>query len=175
MKKKILLSAALLLVIALLLILGAYPFPHSIVIREEAMEYSLHDESIAVPHEISIEGTYYTKLLGKDLYRGTLYVSGVKKLEPDTQVEFELDPRYRFYPATVFSAPPFLRITGLGVILFDRNFETLALQLAHDYREDENGAASSSTSDENSNFIVIGAKDRSEALILYRQLLADKK
>lgn len=167
MKKKIAIIIVTLLVAVI--VVGMIPFPCNITINETAIEYSRSDIEIAVPHEVHIEGTYYTKLFGKDRFEGAFYISDVKNLDAETQVDFEFHPRFRYYPK-FYSPMPFLRITGIGVIFFERNFETLAFQLAYEFKEDQNGT-SMSNRDDRSNFIVVGAKSREEALNIYQKLL----
>ena len=62
------------------------------------------------------------------------------------------------------------KITEIGVVFFDRNFNSLAFQLAYEYIE-KAGGISMSCRDDESNFIVLGANDRDEALKIYQKLL----
>lgn len=173
MKKKIIVVVAILIVVIMLV--GVLPFPRSINIKETAFEYSLNDKDVAVPHEVFIEGTYYTKLFGKDRFSGTFYVSDVKNLDIEMQADFEFDPRFRYNHPQFGFPMQLLRVTEIGAILFDRNFKTLALQLAYEYRETEDGGTSASWRDDKSNFIVIGTTDRDEALSTYQKLLEEKE
>ena len=155
------------------MIVGFIPFPRDIAINETAMEYSLTDEERAVPHEVHIEGTYYTRLFGKDRFSGGFYISDIEKLDKETRVDFQFHPNARYYPQS-FVTKPFIRVTEIGAMFFNRNFETLAFQLAYQYRDDENGSHSSSR-DDLSNFIVVGVEDRTEALNTYQKLLEEMK
>lgn len=173
MKKKAITIVAILIFVIILV--GVIPFPRNINIKETAFEYSLSDKDVAIPHEVFIEGTYYTKLFGKDRFSGTFYISDVKNLDAEMRVDFEFDPRFRYYHPQ-FRVPMQLpRVTEIGVIFFDRNFKTLALQLAYEYRETEDGGTSASWRDDKSNFIIIGTANRDDALSTYQKLLEEKE
>ena len=170
MKKKV----AKTVVILLILIIGIsqIPIPHSISIKETAIEYSLTDKSVAIPHEVIIEGTYYTRLLAKDRFHGKLYISDVGGLEEDMTADFRFNPRYRYHPIfNKWTGEPCT--TAVGLLFFSRNFETLAIQLAHTYEEQDDGR-SISFGDKQSNFIVLGADTSDEALEAYNAQLAKK-
>lgn len=160
--------------IVVIILVGVIPFPCNINIEGTAFEYSLSDENVAVPHEVLIEGTYYTKLFGKDRFSGTFYISDLNGLDAEMQADFEFDPRFRYYHPQFGFPMKLPRVTEIGVIFFDRNFKTLALQLAYEYRETEDGGTSVSWRDDQSNFIVIGTTDRDEALSTYQKLLEEK-
>lgn len=171
MKKKAIMIAVLLLAAAA--VVGVIPFSKNIRIKETAIEYSLTDEAVAVPHEVFIEGKYYTKLLGKDSFTGTFYVSDIKNLDIDMQAEFEFEPRFRYYNPQFGYPLQLPKITEIGVVFFDRNFNSLAFQLAYEYIE-KAGGISMSCRDDESNFIVLGTNDRDEALKIYQKLLERK-
>ena len=59
------------------------------------------------------------------------------------------------------------------MLFFSRNFEKLAIQLAFEYVERDNGK-SVSFGDNQSNFIVIGAENRGAAIAEYTKQLAKK-
>ena len=171
MKKKIV--KIVVIVLILIIGLGQIPIPHSVTIKETAIEYSLSKEDVAIPHEVFIDGTYYTRLIGKDRFLGVFYVSDVQRLEKDMWVDFWLEPWKRHRAEfKLASGEPI--ITCLSVIVFERNFETLAIQLADNYEEYEEGC-SISHSDSRSNFIVIGVTDRDDALAIYQKLLSERK
>ena len=170
MKKKVF-RIAVLVVLAVLLV-GIIPFPHAVSYNGSAMEYSLTQEDVAIPHQVVIDGTYYTSLITKDRFVGTFYVSDIKGLDEDMTVDFRFQPAYRYHPA-------FLKPSGepcsteIGMLFFSRNFEKLAMQLAFEYVERDNGK-SISFGDDQSNFIVIGAENRDAAIAEYTKQLAKK-
>ena len=167
MKKKIIKVSIVVVLIALFI--GFIPFPKEICYQGTEMEYSRNDETVAIPHEVTIEGTYYTSLLGKDRFHGKLYISDVDGLEEDMTADFWFNPRYRHQPIFLnWAGEPCL--TSVGVIFFSRNFETLAIQLATKYDERDDGR-SVSFGDEQSNFIVLGADTYDEALEAYNAQL----
>ena len=170
MKKKVF-RIAVLVVLAVLLV-GIIPFPHAVSYNGSAMEYSLTQEDVAIPHQVVIDGTYYTSLITKDRFVGTFYVSDIKGLDEDMWVDFHFLPGYRYDPL-------FLKPSGkpcsteIGMLFFSRNFEKLAMQLAYEYVEHDNGK-SVSFGDNQSNFIVIGAENRDAAIAEYTKQLAKK-
>ena len=171
MKKKIV--KIVVIVLILIIGLGQIPIPHSVSIKETAIEYSLSQEDVAIPHEVFIDGTYYTRLIGKDRFLGVFYVSDVQRLEKNMWVDFWLEPWKRHRAEFKLSSGESIT-TCLSVIVFERNFEALAIQLADDYEEYEDGY-SISHSDSRSNFIVVGATDREAVLVIYQQLLSERK
>ena len=87
MKKKIIKVSIVVVLIALFI--GFIPFPKEISYQGTEMEYSRNDETVAIPHEVIIEGTYYTSLLAKDRFHGKLYVRDVGGLEENMTADFE--------------------------------------------------------------------------------------
>jgi len=154
----------------LIIFIGFKPFPHTVKITETAIEYSLSQEDIAVPHEISIDGTYYTRLLGNDRFSGSFYVSDIKNLEIGMTVDFWFEPSEKYHPVFLMSSGEPVS-TEIGAILFDRNFETLAIQLACSFTK-QNNIISTASDNNKSNFIVVGAVNRDNALYTYKELLA---
>ena len=170
MKKKIIKVSVIAVLIALLV--GFIPFPKEISYHGTEVEYSPNDETVAISHEVIIEGTYYTSLLSKDRFHGKLYISDVGGLEEDMTADFWFHPRHRYQPVFLnWAGEPHL--TSVGVMFFSRNFEILAIQLAVKYEERDNGS-SVSFGDKQSNFIVLGADTYEEALEVYNTLLAKK-
>ena len=170
MKKKIVKVSIVVVLIALFI--GFIPFPKEISYQGTEMEYSRNDETVAIPHEVIIEGTYYTSLLAKDRFHGKLYISDIGGLEEDMTADFWFNPRYRHHPIFLnWAGEPCG--TAVGVLFFSRNFETLAIQLANKYEKREDGS-SVSFGDAQSNFIVLGADTYDEALETYDAQLPKK-
>ena len=170
MKKKIIKVSIVVVLIALFI--GFIPFPKEISYQGTEMEYSRNDETVAIPHEVIIEGTYYTRLLAKDRFHGKLYISDVGGLEEDMTADFWFNPRYRHH-AIFLKATGEPCVTAVGLLFFSRNFENLAIQLAHEYEEHDDGR-SISFGDKQSNFIVLGADTRDGALEAYNAQLTKK-
>ena len=170
MKKKIIKVSIVVVLIALFI--GFIPFPKEISYQGTEMEYSRNDETVAIPHEVIIEGTYYTSLLAKDRFKGKLYISDVGGLEEDMTADFRFTPRYRYHP--LFSCKSDETCpTAVGLLFFSRNFEILAIQLAYEY-EERDGGRSIAHGDKQSNFIVLGAHAYDEALEAYNAQLTKK-
>ena len=164
---------SIVLIIALLIFLL---FPFSVHIRYEGIvtEYSPVKADIAIPHEISIEGGYYSSILGKDRFRGSFYISDVKGLTKVTNnAHFSFDPRCRYSPTFLdgYGQP---HSTEISTLFFDKDFQRLGIQFNYVYTIG-NGYRSGSSNDDTSNFIVIGAASREDAISQYSQLLKEKK
>lgn len=170
MKKKVF-RIAVWVVLAVLLV-GIIPFPHEVSYNGSAMEYSRTQEDVAIPHQVVIDGTYYSSLLVKDRFVGKFYVSDIKGLDEDMTVDFRFRPGYRYHPDFLKSFGEACT-TEIGMLFFSRNFEKLAIQLAFEYVERDNGK-SVSFGDNQSNFIVIGAENRGAAIAEYTKQLAKK-
>jgi hypothetical protein len=60
--------------------------------------------------------------------------------------------------------------TEIAVIFFDRNFEQLAIQFTYKYEKDED-SITAGYGDGISNFLVVGAENKEEALAVYTRML----
>lgn len=159
--------------LALFLLIGLVPFSKDIHYSGTAYEFSLAADGAVAEHTVQIDGTYSTILFLKDRFWGTFYVSDVQGLTEDMRVVWKLEPRRWHFPYFLGEAGQ-PHSTELVKLFFDRNFEQVALQLATKYEID--GDILSVAADEaRSNFIVLGAENKEEALIQYRQLLTEKQ
>lgn len=166
---------AILSIFLIAILLGFLFFPSSVHIcyEDTVMEYSLTETDLAIPHEISIEGDYYSSILGKDRFRGSFYISDVKKLSREkNNAHFSFDPRYRYSPTFLDSYGQPLD-TEVSTIFFDKNFQRLAIQFA-DLYTDNDGSISRVTSWDTSTFCVAGATSREDAVSQYTRLLNEK-
>lgn len=161
------------LLLAILLSVMLFPTSVRVCYEDVAMEYSLTEPDMAIAHEISIDGYYYSSILGKDRFRGSFYISDVKGLTRETNnAHFSFDPRYRYSPAflNAYGEP---RGTEISTLFFDKNFQHLAVQFAYIYTMGE-GLTKASTSDHLSTFLVVGAASREDAISQYTRLLDEK-
>lgn len=159
--------------IAILLIFLLFPFSSYIYYEGIVMEYSLTEADMAIAHEISIDGYYYSSILGKDRFRGSFYISDVKGLtNKKNNAHFSFDPRYRYSPAflNIYGEPC---STEVSTLLFDKNFQRLAVQFAYAYTIDD-ASISSAASDNTSSFFVVGTISREDAISQYSRLLEEK-
>ena len=167
MKKWIIRIAVALL--AIFLLVGIIPFSKEIYYSRTAYEFSLASDGAVAEHEILIDGTYSTILFLKDRFWGTFYVSNVEGLTEDMQVNWKLEPN-RLHHTYFLDYAGQAHSTEIVHIFFDRNFETVALQFATKY--EKNGDTLSVAADnDRSNFLVIGAKNKEEALAVYMRML----
>lgn len=162
---------ALILVVAMLTIC-LIPFPQNIAIHSFATEYSLNNIGIAIPHEIVIDGTYYTRVIGKDRFIGKFYISETKGITEGMQADFWFEPGDRYHPMLKNSSGEPIS-TEIGLLLFTKGFAKLAFQMCSEYDNVEN--IISYAYDDNSNFIVLGEVNREDALSIYLDLLNESK
>ena len=155
------------------LLLGLIPFSEQIHYSGTAYEFALAHDGAVTEHEVVIDGTYSSCLFLKDRFWGTFYVSDVDGLTEDMQVNWTFEPnRWHHAYFQDYAGQP--HSTEIVKIFFDRNFERLAMQFATKYEKD--GDTLTIGTDENaSNFMVLGAKDKKEALVQYTQMLEQKK
>ena len=171
MKKWIIRIAVTLL--ACFLLLGLIPFSKEIYYKGTAYEFSLAADGAVAEHEVLIDGTYSTSLFLKDRFWGTFYVSDVEGLTEDMTVYFSFEPGKRYLPAFKGEAGQ-LHSTEVAVLFFERNFEELAIQFAYKYEKTED-SITAGYGDGVSNFLVLGAKNKEEALIRYSKMLEQKR
>ena len=158
--------AFLLSIVFIFLLTEAYP--SEISYRGTAMEYSPVDESVAIPHEVVIEGIYHRKIIGKDYFLGTFYISDIEGLD------------YYEYGARLWLSHKNGGLSfrdesgGSGMTeLFcgysTRYFRQTAFTLAENLEFWEDGASASADFN-TAHFIVLDAQDRDEALSQYKKL-----
>ena len=170
--KKWIIRIAIILVAAFLLI-GLVPFSKEIHYSGIDYEFSLAGDGAVAEHKVIIDGTYSSSLFLKDRFWGTFYVSDVEGLLVGTKVSFAFEP-------TEIYRPLFLDEAGqpcsseIAVMAFDRNFEQLALMFTTHYERTDDGIRSG-YSDGESNFLVLGAKNKEEALNRYSRMLEEKR
>ena len=164
------------IVIALLttvLLVGLVPFSEDIHYSGTAYEFSLQADGAVAEHTVLINGTYSTCLFLKDRFWGTFYISDIEGLTEDMKVNWKFEP-YRYYFPHFLGEAGQPHTTEIVKLFFDRNFERLALQFATKY--EISGDTLTVGADENlSNFLVIGANNKEEALIQYKVLLEEKQ
>ena len=170
MKKWIVCS--ILILIAILLFIGIIPFEKEISYSATDYEFALAEDGAVASHEVRIEGKYYTTLLLKDRFWGTFYVSDVEGLTEEMSVDFAFEPTERYHPVFLGEAKQ-PHSTEIGVIFFERNFEQLAIQFTYKYEKDED-SITAGYGDGISNFLVLGATNKEEALLEYTRMLQEK-
>lgn len=161
------------ILIAILLSILLFPFSARVSYEGKAIEYSLTDAGIAIAHEVLIDGVYYSRILGKDQFRGSFYISDVKGMTREKDnAQFSFDSRCVYLPVFLDAyGQPFS--TEVSALLFDRNFQRLAVQFAYEYRI-EDGDISSAAGGKESTFLVVGAESKEYAVFQYTQLLEEK-
>ena len=170
--KKWIVRSLFILLIAFLLI-GILSFSKEIEYAGTAYEFSLESDGAVAEHEVLINGTYSSILFLKDHFWGKFYVSDVEGLTEDMQVNWKFEPN-RWHHAYFLDYAGQAHSTEVVKIFFDRNFETVALQFATKYEKD--GDALTVTADNSkSHFLVLGAKNKEEALAEYARMLQEKQ
>ena len=157
--------------VAVFILLGLVPFSKEIHYTGIGYAFSLAADGAVAEHEIVIDGTYSTILFLKDRFWGTFYVSDVKGLTEDMSVNWKMEPD-RWHHAYFQDYAGQAHSTEIVNIYFERNFEAVALQFATKY--ERNGDKLSVAADkEKSNFLVIGAANKEEALNQYIRMLEE--
>lgn len=171
MKKWIIRS--ILILLAVLLFMGIIPFEKEISYCATDYEFALDRDGAVATHEVRIEGKYYTSFLLKDRFQGTFYVSDVEGLLEGTKVQFAFDPAECYLPLfhDEFGQP---HSSEIAVLVFERNFEQLAIMFTTHYEKTEEGIRSAYGEAE-SNFLVLGAENKEEAMIQYSRMLEEKR
>ena len=171
MKKWIVRS--ILVLLAVFLLIGLIPFSKQIHYSGTAYEFSLAADGAVAEHEIVIDGTYSSILFLKDRFWGKFYVSDVEGLTEDMQVNWKLEPNC-WHHAYFLDYAGQAHSTEIVQIFFDRNLETVALQFATKYEKDGDTLMVAADNDQ-SNFLVIGAANKEEALKEYTRMLQEKQ
>ena len=158
--------------VAAFILLGLIPFSEEIHYSDIGYEFSLAADGAVAEHEIVIDGTYSTVLFLKDRFWGTFYVSDVEGLTEDMHVNWKMEPdRWHHAYFQDYAGQP--HSTEIVKLFFDRNFENVALQFATKYEKNGDTLKIAADNDK-SNFLVIGAKNKEEALLQYRAMLQEK-
>ena len=159
--------------LAIFLLIGLVPFPKDIYYSGTGYEFALASDGAVAEHEILIDGIYSSCLFLKDRFWGTFYVSDVQGLTEDMHVNFAFEPYRWYFPHFQdYAGQP--HSTEIVKIFFDRNFERLALQFATKY-EIDGDIRSVAADDDRSNFLVLGAENKEEALTQYKTLQEEKQ
>ena len=167
--KRLWLTILTVLLVFVILILLTIPFSTEISLHRTAMEYSPVDERIAIPHEVVIEGTYYHKILGKDSFQGTFYVSDVQGMEYcEGNASLSIGSR-NAGPPTFRDEAGQHNTTELFAVYCTQYFNDVAVLFADTYEVEEN-SISATANYSTGNFLVLNAQSREEALTQYKQL-----
>lgn len=156
-----------------LLLIGIIPFSKEIDYSGTAYEFSLAADGAVAEHEVVIDGTYSSVLFLKDRFWGTFYVSDVDGLTEDMHVNWRFEPN-RWHHAYFLDYAGQAHRTEIAQLFFERNFESLTLQFATKYEKDGD-ILRVAADNEKSNFLVIGAADKEEALKQYSRALEEKR
>lgn len=162
----------IIVLLMLFLLAGLIPFSKDISYSGTAYEFSLASDGAVAEHEVLIDGTYSTCLFLKDKFWGTFYVSDVQGLTEDMHVNFSFEPDRWYSPYFLdYAGQP--HTTELVTLYFDRNFERVAFQFATKY-EVQGDTLTVGADKDRSNFMVIGAENKEDALAQYQQLQDEK-
>ena len=160
------------ILVAIFVLMGLIPFSKEIHYSGIGYEFSLASDGAVAEHEVLIDGTYSACLFLKDRFQGTFYVSDVEGLLEGTKVDFAFEPSAKYYPVFPDEAGQ-PHSTEIAVIAFDRNFERLGIMFTTHYEKTEDGIRSG-YSDAESNFLILGAENKEEAMMQYSRMLEEK-
>ena len=159
--------------VAVFLFVGIIPFSKEIYYSGTAYEFSLASDGTVAEHQVLIDGTYSSCLLLKDRFWGKFYVSDVEGLTEEMTVSFAFEPTDCFYPVFLGEAGQ-PHSTEIAMIVFEKNFEQLAMMFTTKY-ERNGDSLTTAFSDSESNFLVLGAANKKEALTQYSRMLEEKR
>ena len=159
------------ILLGVFLLLGLIPFSKEIHYSATDYAFSLARDGAVAEHTVLIDGTYSSILFLKDRFWGTFYISDVEGLAEDMTVDWRFEPN-RWYHAYFLDYAGQAHSTEIAQIFFDRNFEQLAIQFATKY-EREGDILKVTADKDKSNFLVIGAQNKKEALIQYARMLEE--
>ena len=159
--------------VAAFLLIGIVPFSKEIRYSGIGYEFSLASDGAVAELEILIDGTYSSSLLLKDRFWGTFYVRDVEGLTKDMRADWSFEPN-RWHRAYFLDYAGQAHSTEIVQIFFERNFESLVLQFATKYERDGDILKVAADHDK-SNFLVIGAANKEEALLEYTHMLQEKR
>lgn len=155
------------------IVLLVFPYQKQISYRGTDYEYSPDDPSVAIAHEVVIEGTYIHYLLFDDVFQGTFYISDASIVNMGKTVRFKFERRQCAIPTPMdaYGQPISCDIAS---IYAEPNFTQLAAQFFErvEYHDDSRTALASIPG---STFLVPGAASRGEALETYMTLLRKAK
>lgn len=158
--------------LAVFLLVGLIPFSKEIYYSGIDCEFSMASDGAVAEHEVLIDGTYSSCLFLKDRFKGTFYVSNVEGLLEGTKVDFAFEPAECYRP--VFPDEIGQPCSSeIALLVFDRNFERLAIMFTTHYEKTEDGVRRG-YSDAESNFLVLGADNKEEAMVEYARMLEEK-
>ena len=146
----------------------AAPFPREISYRGTAIEYSPVDETVAIPHEVIIEGTYNRVIFGKDTFQGIFYINDVQGLEYcKNNAALKIDRR----PGGLDFRDPYgqSHSTELFEAHTSRYFHNIAVMFADTFEQRPDGS-SASFNYKTGHFLVLHAENREDALKQYQKL-----
>ena len=146
-----------------------FPYQKQISYRGTDYAYSPDDPSVAIAHEVVIEGTYIRYLLFEDVFQGTFYISDASIVNMGKTVHFKFARRQCAFP-TPMDQPISCDIAS---IFAEPNFTQLAVQFFERVEQNADGTRTASVSIPGSTFLVPGAKDRDAALETYMALLRE--
>ena len=154
------------------IILLVFPYQKQISYRGTDYAYSPDDPSVAIAHEVVIEGTYIRYLLFEDVFQGTFYISDASIVNMGKTVHFKFARRQCAFPTPMdaYGQPISCDIAS---IFAEPNFTQLAVQFFERVEQNADGTRTASVSIPGSTFLVPGAKDRDAALETYMALLRE--
>ena len=166
--KKFWCAIAVFLIALTVLLRLAAPFPKEISYRGTAIEYSPVDASVAIPHEVIIEGTYNRVIFGKDTFQGVFYISDVQGLEYcENNASLIIDRK----PGGLDFRDPYGQphSTELFEVHTSRYLSDVAVMFADVFEQRPDGS-SASFNYKTGHFVVLRAQTREDALKQYESL-----
>lgn len=171
-RSKTLLTIAGVLIALNVLIFLFVPTQRSISYDEDAVIYSVSDESYEKPCHVTLEGTLTQSVLLKDSFYGTLYVTDVPGM--DEAMNLRLTRQNGAWEGYLYDWAGQIFATGVWDVEATKDFADITIAFATTFEINGNQRHAGFDRD-NATFLSLGAPNRAYALRKYQELILKQK
>ena len=171
-RSKTLLTIAGVLIALNVLIFLFVPTQRSISYDEDAVIYSVSDESYEKPCHVTLEGTLTQSVLLKDSFYGTLYVTDVPGM--DEAMTLRLTRQDGAWEGYLYDWAGQILATGVWDVEATKDFADITIAFATTFEINGNQRHAGFDRD-NATFLSLGAPNRAYALRKYQELILKQK
>lgn len=167
-RSKTLLTVAVVLVALNVLLFFLVPTQKTIAVDEDAVIYSVSDESYEKPCHVTLKGALTQSVLLKDVFEGSLYIPDVPGLEDNMTIR--LTRQNGAWEGYIYDWAGQIIATGVWDVEATKDFEHITIAFATTY--ERNGSQVRSSFDrDNATFLSLGAPNRAYALRQFQELI----
>ena len=171
-RSKTLLTIAGVLIALNVLIFLFVPTQRNISYDEDAIIYSVSDESYEKPCRVTLEGTLTQSVLLKDSFYGTLYVTDVPGM--DEAMTLRLTRQNGAWEGYLYDWAGQILATGVWDVEATKDFADITIAFATTFEINGNQRHAGFDRD-NATFLSLGAPNRAYALRKYQELILKQK